>query len=319
MAEEKRRIFSRAALEKLHSPEKLDLLLPVTSPMGWMGLGAIILLLISVSLWAVFGSFTDRVNGMGLIMDSGGLVNITHTAGGRLINLHVREGTVIKRGDLIAHMEHAEKSADSHMAQYGTQLAESMRDTALRAYQYKSKMYQQEVSSDVLSEYDGVVYEILVQEGSVVERGTPIATVRLTRTTEDLVGVMYIPVDKAKRVQSGQTIHVVPNGVDELEAGSMIGVVRTVSDYPVSLQSMERNLGNTELAKWILENEGAAVEVKFDLVKDETNESGYLWTSRVGDIRPVTAGSFVTGSIIIDRHPPIERVFYRISQWIGNR
>ena len=78
MAEEKRRIFSRAALEKLHSPEKLDLLLPVTSPMGWMGLGAIILLLISVSLWAVFGSFTDRVNGMGLIMDSGGW----YTAGG---------------------------------------------------------------------------------------------------------------------------------------------------------------------------------------------------------------------------------------------
>lgn len=319
MTEEKRRIFSRAALDKLHSPEKLDLLLPVTSPMGWMGLGAIILLLISVTLWAVFGSFTDRVNGMGLIMDSGGLVNITHTTGGRIINLHVREGAVIKRGDLIAHMEHAEKSADSHMAQYGTQLAESMRDTALRAYQYKSKMYQQEVSSDVLSEYDGVVYEILVQEGSVVERGTPIATVRLTRKMDDLVGIMYIPVDKGKRVQPGQTIHVVPNGVDELESGSIIGVVRTVSDYPVSLQSMERNLGNTELAKWILANEGAAVEVKFDLVKNETSESGYLWTSLLGADKPVTPGSFVTGTIIIDRRPPIERVFYRIGQWLRNR
>ena len=61
------------------------------------------------------------------------------------------------------------------------------------------------------------------------------------------------------------------------------------------------------------------MEVKFDLVKDESSESGYLWTSVVGRHRPVTAGSFCTGSVVIEREPPIEKVFYKISQWLRNR
>ena len=32
-----------------------------------------------------------------------------------------------------------------------------------------------------------------------------------------------------------------------------------------------------------------------------------------------TAGSFVTGTVIIERRPPIEKVFYRLSQWLRNR
>ena len=32
------KIFSRAALDKLRSPEKLDTLLSITTPLTWMGL-----------------------------------------------------------------------------------------------------------------------------------------------------------------------------------------------------------------------------------------------------------------------------------------
>ena len=42
-------------------------------------------------------------------------------------------------------------------------------------------------------------------------------------------------------------------------------------------------------------------------------------TSVVGEYKPITAGSFCTGSIIIDRTPPIERVFYKVSQWLRSR
>ena len=317
--EDKSNIFSKAALDKLRSPEKLDTLLPITTPMGWMGLVAITLLLFSVVLWSIFGSFTVSADGMGMLLDSGGVANVTHDAGGRLAHYCVREGQEVKKGTRIAYLRQAGQAADVNMAQYGTQLGENMRDTAQRAYQYKNKMYQQEISRDVFSEYDGVVDKLLVQEGSYVPSGTPIATIRRTQKRDDLKGILYVPVEKGKRIQPGQTVQLVPGGVDVQESGSLIGLVRRVSDYPVTLRAMEEDLGNAQMAQFIYQREGAVMEVAFDLVKDSESQSGYLWTSFVGDHRPVTAGSFVRGSVIVERRPPLEKVFYRLSQWLRNR
>ena len=143
---------------------------------------------------------------------------------------------------------------------------------------------------------------------------------RVNQEREDLTGVLYIPVEKGKRVKPGQSIQLAPNGVDVSLSGSLLGVVRTVSDYPVSLQDVEHTLGNPQLAQMIMSSgNGAVMEITFDLVKDESSESGYLWTSFVGEHKEVGAGSFCTGSIIIERRPPIEKVFYKLSQWLRNR
>ena len=63
---------------------------------------------------------------------------------------------------------------------------------------------------------------------------------------------------------------------------------------------MSKVLGNEQLVQYILNNErGAVMEVKFDLVKDENSESGYLWTSFVGQHKPITAGSFVQDQLLL--------------------
>lgn len=83
---------------------------------------------------------------------------------------------------------------------------------------------------------------------------------------------------------------------------------------------MQKALNNDQLVQMILKNsQNAVMEVRFDLVEDPESESGYLWTSFVGTHKPVTPGSFCTGSIIIERIPPIQKVFYKFSQWIRNR
>ena len=88
----------------------------------------------------------------------------------------------------------------------------------------------------------------------------------------------------------------------------------------MTLQGIQQHLGNGQLAQWILQAQNSSVmEVTFDLVKDPNSESGYLWTSQVGEHKPITAGSFCTGSIIIERKPPIEKVFYKLSQWLRSR
>lgn len=114
-------------------------------------------------------------------------------------------------------------------------------------------------------------------------------------------------------------IQLAPNGIDVSKTGSLIGVVRSVSQYPVSSETIVQTLGNATLAQWFIQNKGALIEIQFDLVKDPDSESGYLWTSQIGKHQPITAGSFCTGFIIIEREAPIERVFYKISQFLRNR
>lgn len=313
-------IFSQEALDKLRSPEKLDTMLPITTPISWMALVAILVLIFSVILWSIFGAFTVKADGMGLIMDSAGVLNVSHVASGKISNLYVKPGDKIHKGDLIAHMEQAEQAADTTMAQYGMGLASSDRDAMNRAYQYNAKEYQQTVVEDIYSDYDGIVNEVMVDEGTMISAGTPICTVRITQDRDDMTGLLYVPVDKGKRIETGMTIQLAPNGVDTSQSGFLIGVVRTVSQYPMTAQGIQQHLGNAQLAQFILQQEqGAVMEVFFDLVKDEDSESGYLWTSKVGEHKPITPGSFCTGSIIIERKPPIEKVFHKLSQWLRSR
>ena len=320
MASDNSQIFSEEALEKLRSPERLDMMLPVTTSIGWMSLAAIGLLLFSIFLWSIFGAFTVKADGMGLILDSAGLVNISHIVGGKVEDVFVKNGDPVKRGDLIARVTQATQSAETRMAKYGMGLAQDDRSAMERAYQYGAKREQQSVAENIYSDYDGIVDDVMAGRGSILEAGRPICTIRLTQNREELTGVLYIPVNKGKRVEPGMEIQLAPNGVDISQSGSLIGIVRSVSQYPVSAQVVERGLGNAQLAQWIQQTQNSALmEVKFDLVKDERSESGYLWTSVVGEHKPVTAGSFVTGTIVIERRPPIERVFYKISQWLRSR
>lgn len=314
------KIFSREALNKLRSPEKLDTLLPITTPINWMALIAIGILLFSVVLWSIFGAFTVKVDGMGMIMDSAGVVNVSHISDGKIKQIYVHSGSKIKKGDLIARMEQPVQDADTRMAQYNIALSQSDRDAMSRASEHDAKKTQELVNEYIYSDYDGIVDEVMVETGSIINVGTPICSIRRTQNRDELTGVLYIPVEQGKRVETGMSIQLAPNGVDASQSGWLLGVVRSVSQYPTSTTAMSKVLGNEQLVQYILNNErGAVMEVKFDLVKDENSESGYLWTSFVGQHKPITAGSFCTGSIIIDRVPPIEKVFYKVSQWLRSR
>lgn len=317
---EQRELFSREAMEKLHSPERLDKLLPITTPMNWIAMAAMGVLLLSVLLWSIFGAFTEKAEGVGMILDSAGVRRVSHTSSGKVTAIYVQSGEEVHKGDLLARLEQPSDTVDTRMAQQRMDLASSDREAARLASDYGAKKYQQHMDTYIYSPYDGIVDEIVVDEGTIVPSGTPICSVRITQKRNELSGKFYIPVDKGKRVKPGMTIQLAPNGVDVSESGSLIGMVRSVSQYPVTAQGVQQGIGNKDLAQWILAQKGGALmEVRFDLVEDKDSESGYLWTSVVGEQTPVTPGSFCRGSIVIDRRPPIEKVFYKISQWLRSR
>ena len=313
-------MFTRESLEKLRSPEKLDALLKVTSPVGWMGLVAMAVILCSVLVWAFFGSFTEKVSGKGMLLDAGGVSIVSSPSSGVIDNIYISKGDYVDVGELVAVILQGDRESDTSMARFDVNLSTSDKDVMTRVSQFDAKRNQQAISGEIYSGFRGWVDEVPVEEGMMVSAGSPLLRIRRSEGSDELRGVFYVPVDKGKRVEPGMMISLVPNGVDVTQSGSLIGVVRSVSTYPVSSDSLRSTLGNNQLADWIFQSMNSSlVEVSFELVKDEESSSGYLWTSIVGEHKPVTAGSFCTGEVIIDRTPPVKKLFYKMSQWLRSR
>lgn len=279
----KKSLFSQEAIDKLRTPEKLDTLLHVTTPMSWIAVVAILLMLTGAVIWSFMGSFTVKTDGIGMLMDSGGIIAITPANSGRIHDVNVSPGKKIKKGDIIATVNNSEQITDTN----------------------------------VYSDYDGLIEEVTVRAGNVVGTGETICTVRLTEDENDLSGIFYIPVEQSKKIKSGMTIQLAPSGVNTQNSGSLIGVVRSVSDYPVSSANIQRTLANDQMPQLITQTlHSPVVEVRFDLIKDDKDSSGYSWTSSIENHEEITPGTFVKGSIVIDRQPPIQKVFYKLSQWL---
>ena len=66
------RLFRKAALDRLSSPEDLDRLVSISSPRAWIALFGIGLLLAVAVAWSVFGTIPTRVKGQGILINSGG-------------------------------------------------------------------------------------------------------------------------------------------------------------------------------------------------------------------------------------------------------
>src|SRR5205085_2515835 len=87
---------------RVSSPDRLDQLVPVTSPLGWLALLALGLLLAAVAAWSVVGRIPERVRGEGLLLRGVRLAEVQATVAGRLEELRVRPEGRVQPGDVIA-------------------------------------------------------------------------------------------------------------------------------------------------------------------------------------------------------------------------
>lgn len=103
------RLFRKAALDRLSSPEELDRLVTLTTPRGWLALTALLGLLALALVWAVVGTIPTRVTGSGLLVSSGGRVfDAVASASGALVAPLVKPGDTVTAGQLLARVDKAE-------------------------------------------------------------------------------------------------------------------------------------------------------------------------------------------------------------------
>lgn len=98
------KVFRQVSLERLSSPEQLDQLMQVTTPKGWLALGALGSLLLIGLAWGVFGAIPTTAAGEGILLRRGGVSNLVATANGQVEDVLVRVGDVIQKGQVVAQI-----------------------------------------------------------------------------------------------------------------------------------------------------------------------------------------------------------------------
>jgi HlyD family secretion protein len=105
-------IFRKVALERLSSPEQLDRLITLTSPIGWAALAAIAVLSLAIIAWGIFGVVPTRVEGSGILVSRGGQVfDAMAPAAGGLASV-AAVGTVVNKGDVVATLDDTQLDQD---------------------------------------------------------------------------------------------------------------------------------------------------------------------------------------------------------------
>ncbi|MDF2667876.1 MAG: bacteriocin system secretion protein [Paenibacillus sp.] len=306
-------------MERLSSPEQLDTLVKVTSPRGWLALGALGLLLAVAIYWGIFGSLSTKVNSQGVLIRPGGLQGIFSASSGPITDLRVSEHDTVAKGDVIARVEQpellehlkqvkagiakltADQAAGSSAAGTGKEL-ETLKST------YASLLDEYESAARIISPYSGRVLEVKVSKGNYVNHGTAILTMETSGANmKELEAVLYVPAHQGKQLLPGMEVQLSPSSINREEYGFMIGRVISVSEFPATLQGMMIKLGNEGLVQQMAQ-QGVALEVRVDLVPDNRTFSGYAWSTDNGPPVVMNSGTLVSGAITVSKQRPIASV-----------
>jgi HlyD family secretion protein len=158
---------------------------------------------------------------------------------------------------------------------------------------------------NILSPTDGTVLELRVSEGDVIQPGAPVAWMEASNgETSPYVFYGYFPLEQGKRISVGNEIQFELSTVDSQEYGYVLGIVRGVSGYAVSKESILKTVRNKELVDYLNSGAEAVVQVTIEPEIDPlTNE--YKWTSGKTPPIQITTGTVGKMQAIIHRIRPI--------------
>ncbi len=98
------KLLRKAAIEKLASPEQLDMAMRVTSPMGWVALTAIGVAIVADVVWSIVGRIPERVDATGELLRGDRVGAVTAIASGRVKEVLVGLGDVVRKDQLVARL-----------------------------------------------------------------------------------------------------------------------------------------------------------------------------------------------------------------------
>ncbi len=178
-------------------------------------------------------------------------------------------------------------------------LEQNLNDARRSAGQFELALAR---DATVFAPMAGRVIELKVTPGAVVQPGQ--ALLSIESAEGDLQALIYVPTEHGKKLRSGLGVRIEPATVKKEEYGTLVGVVREISEFPVTSQGMVSVLQNAALASSFAK-EGPPYAVYVDLVRDADTASGYRWTSMDGPPLSLASGTTLNAEIMILEQRPI--------------
>lgn len=180
----------------------------------------------------------------------------------------------------------------------------------------KELQKQLELSANIVAQVDGRVLEVKVKKGDIISAGKELLSlVREGDIIKDLEVVMYVAPEEGKRILPGMEAQISPTIVKKEEHGYMLGRVVSVSEYPATSQGMMRTLGNQDLVAK-LSGQSAPIEIRIDLIRDESTMTGYKWSTPQGPPLIINSGTLCAGSVTVSKQRPIRMVIPLIKKYL---
>jgi HlyD family secretion protein len=98
-------LLRKAAIEKMQSPEQLDMAMRVTSPVSWLALTTLGVLISTAVVYSVVANMPVRVDGLGLILRGGVSPRIQVLANGVVRSIEVEVGDIVEKDQVVAYLD----------------------------------------------------------------------------------------------------------------------------------------------------------------------------------------------------------------------
>lgn len=95
-------MFRDKSLNETQSPDPVNEAMRLTSSAGWLQLGTLGALVLVALVWSALVDIPMKVKASGILLDEGGVADITLSSRGRVVDMRVRLGDEIRKGDIIA-------------------------------------------------------------------------------------------------------------------------------------------------------------------------------------------------------------------------
>ncbi len=265
--------------------ERLDELIGVTNPKGWMILVGLFFLIFSGFFWLLYGKIYQRTVGTGILLNIEGIQSITATLSGRIIKFDAKLGDLITEGQPVVYVDPPVNASGQ--------------------------------ASVITSLHAGKVFELDKAVGDYIFPGTTLMRIESSHLPKNtLQGIIYISAAESENVKPGMKISIVPLSIKPEEYGSLIGTITYVSSYISTKNSMMRILNNEELVNQLL-NKGPQLELYVSLTPDSSTVSQYKWTSDNGAPIKIRSGMLCEAKITSIAKRPISFIMPKTKELLG--
>lgn len=104
-------LYRRKSLEKLSSPEQLDKLIVINSPLVILALAGGAFIIIVTLLWSMIGRVPITEEGQGILLSTGELTSVYSKTQGVIVKSYVSGGDKVEAGDVLYEVKNEETAA----------------------------------------------------------------------------------------------------------------------------------------------------------------------------------------------------------------